>query len=103
MKQRVRSEIKKEDTWDLTYIFKDEKEFNKIFKETKEEIKKVSEFKGKILLNSNCLLSFLEYSDNTERKLYKLYYYAHLELDTDTTNTNSQAKEGKDRFSFVFL
>ena len=95
MKQKLRTEIKEEDTWDLTYIFKDEKEFNKTFKEAQEEIKKVGEFKGKLLLNSNSLLSFLEYSDNIERKLYKLYYYTHLDLDTDTTNTNSQAKEGK--------
>ena len=95
MRQRLRNEIKEEYTWDLTYIFKDENEFNKSFDEAKEEIKKVSSFKGKLLENSDSLLSYLEYSDEIERKLYKLYYYAHLNLDTDTTNTISQAKEGK--------
>ena len=95
MKQKLRSEIKEESTWDLTYIFKDEKEFNKAFKETKEEIKKVSSYKGKLLKDSKSLLSYLEYSDDIERKLYKLYYYTHLNLDTDTTNTTSQANEGK--------
>lgn len=95
MKQKLRSEIKEEDTWDLTYIFKDEKEFNKTFKEAQEEIKEVSNYKGHLLNSSKELLNYLEYSDNIERKLYKLYYYAHLNLDTDTTNTTSQAKEGK--------
>ena len=94
MKQRLRSEIKEEDTWDLTYIFKNDDEFNKSLEEAKNEIKKVSEFKDKILNNSETLLSFLEYSDEIERKLYKLYYYAHLSLDVDTTNTKSQTKEG---------
>ena len=95
MKQKLRDEINIEDTWDLTYIFKSEEEFNKAYEEAKEEINKVSSFKGKLLNSSNDLLEYLEYSDNMERKLYKLYYYAHLNLDTDTSNTNSQAKEGK--------
>lgn len=95
MKQKLRDEIDTKDTWDLTYIFKDEEEFNKIYEEVKEEIKKVSAFKGKLLDSSDSLLTFLEYSDNVERKLYKLYYYAHLNLDTDTANTFAQAREGK--------
>ena len=95
MKQRKRSEIKEEDTWDLTYIFKDEDEFKKCFENTKEEIKEISSYKGKILKDSDTLLSYLEYDDDIERKLYKLYYYAHLSLDVDTTNTTSQEREGK--------
>ena len=95
MKQRKRSEIDVKDTWDLTYIFKDEDEFNKCLKDAYEDIKKITSYKGKILNNSDTLLSYLEYSDMIERKLYKLYYYAHLNLDVDTTNTISQEREGK--------
>ena len=95
MKQKTRDAIDIKDTWDLTYIFKSEEEFNKVLNEARDEIKKVSSFKGKLLSNSDSLLTYLEYSDNMERKLYKLYYYAHLNLDTDTANTNSQEREGK--------
>ena len=95
MKQKLRDEIDIKDTWDLTYIFKDENEFEKMYEETKKEIEKVSSFKGKLLASSDSLLKFLDYSDNIERKLYKLYYYAHLNLDTDTANTASQAREGR--------
>ncbi len=95
MKQKLRSEINEKDTWDLTYIFKTEADFNKCLEETKQELPKVLEYKGKLLQDSNTLLSFLEYSDEIERKLYKLYYYAHLNLDVDTTNTKSQEREGK--------
>ena len=95
MKQKKRSEIDIKDTWDLTYIFKDEDEFNKVYKEASEEIKKVSMYRGKLLENSNTLLEYLEYSDTMERKLYRLYYYAHLNFDVDTANTVSQEREGK--------
>lgn len=95
MKQKLRSEIKLEDTWDLTHIFKNDEEFNSSLSGAKEEIKKISEYKGRILESDSTLLSFLELSDDVERKLYKLYYYAHLNLDVDTTNTKYQEMEGK--------
>ena len=71
MKQKIRSEIKEEDTWDLSLIFKDEKEFNKSLNETKKEITKLTSFKGQLLSNAKTLLDFLEISDDIERKLYK--------------------------------
>ena len=95
MKQKNRSEIKLEDTWDLTYIFKDKEDFFKALEEVKPLLSKVSNYKGKLLESDKTLLSFLEFSDEIERKLYKLYYYAHLSLDVDTTNTSSQEMEGK--------
>ena len=95
MKQKIRSEIKEEDTWDLSLIFKDEKEFNNSLNEVKKDITKLTSFKGQLLSNAKTLLDFLEISDDIERKLYKLYYYAHLNLDVDTTNTKYQEMEGK--------
>ena len=95
MKQKKRSEIKVEDTWDLTYIFKDRDDFFKALDEVKPLLSKVLDYKGKLLESDKSLLSFLEFSDEIERKIYKLYYYAHLSLDVDTTNTISQEMEGK--------
>ena len=95
MKQKKRSEININDTWDLTYIFKNDNEFNKSLNEVNDLINNVENYKGKILNSSDSLLSFLEFSDDIERKLYKLYYYAHLSLDVDTTNTKYQEMEGK--------
>ena len=95
MKQKKRSEIDIDDTWDLTLIFKDEDEFNKALDDAKNEIKKIKDYEGKILESSDTLLSFLELTDDIERKLHKLYYYAHLNLDVDTTSTHYQEMEGK--------
>ena len=94
IKQKERCEIEKEYTWDLTKIFKNNDEYIKSLNDVRGEIGKITSFKGKILESSETLLSFLELSDELERKLYKLYYYAHLKLDEDTTNTTSQELEG---------
>lgn len=95
MKQKKRDEIKLEDTWDLTYIYKNDDEFYDELKKVSESIDVVSKYRGKILESAKTLLNFLQESDELERKLYKLYYYAHLKLDQDTTNTFYQAMEGK--------
>ena len=94
IKQKERCEIEEEYTWDLTKIFKNNDEYIKSLNDVRGEIGKITSFKGKILESSETLLSFLELSDELERKLYKLYYYAHLKLDEDTTNTTSQELEG---------
>ena len=95
MKQRKRDEIKIEDTWDLTYIYKTDDEFYSDLKKVSESIEVVSKYRNKLLESAKTLLDFLKTSDEAERKLYKLYYYAHLKLDQDTTNTCYQAMEGK--------
>lgn len=94
IKQKERCEIEEEYTWDLTKIFKNNDEYIKSLNDVRGEIGKITSFKGKILESSETLLSFLELSDELERKLYKLYYYVHLKLDEDTTNTTSQELEG---------
>lgn len=94
IKQKERCEIEEEYTWDLTKIFKNNDEYIKSLNDVRGEIGKITSFKEKILESSETLLSFLELSDELERKLYKLYYYAHLKLDEDTTNTTSQELEG---------
>ena len=95
MKQKLRSEIEEKDKWDLTLIFKNEEEFNKTLNEAKNEIEKISSYKGKLLESSDSLLSCFEFSDYIERKLDKLYMYAHLDLDSDTTNTFAQTRNEK--------
>ena len=94
-KQKERNDIKLEDTWDLTLIFKSDEDFYNELKKVEENISLITKYQGHILDNSNNLLSFLKQSDNDERSLYKLYYYAHLKLDQDTANTTYQEMEGK--------
>lgn len=94
-KQRKREEIEEQYTWDLTTIFKSDEEFLEELENAKKEIKKVENFRGKITLSASNLLSYLQFSDALERKLYKLFYYANLKFDSDTTNGESQKLKGK--------
>ena len=88
-KQQTRSMIDDNYKWDLTFIYKNEEDFNEDLEKAKEEIKKVSNFKD-LLSSSKRLLEYIEYDEQTERLLYKLYYYAHLNYDSETINTKYQ-------------
>lgn len=94
MKQKKRSEINIQDTWDLTPIFKTKEEFLSSYKKFEEDYLTILKYKNHILDSSKTLLEFLELSDELERKLYKLYYYAHLNFDVDTTNNEAQKMLG---------
>lgn len=88
-KQKLRSELDDNYKWDLSLIYKSEEDFNNDLKIAAEEIKKVVDFKD-LLSSSSRLLEYIEYDEKTERLLYKLYYYAHLNHDSDTTDTKYQ-------------
>lgn len=94
-RQKTRSEIEEKYKWDLTPIYKDVDSWYEDYDLALKEIKKVLEFKGNIVKNAKNLLDYIEFSTNLERKLYKLYYYAHLNFDSDTTNDEYQKMNGK--------
>lgn len=93
-KQRTRDEIEEKYKWDLTTIYKSDEEFNKELKNVKEELEKVTNYKGNIVNSSKNLYTYLTESDALERRLYKLYYYAHLNFDSETTNPKIQELQG---------
>lgn len=94
-RQKTRSEIEEKYKWDLTPIYKDVDSWYEDYDLVAKEIKKVLDFKGNIVKNAKNLLDYIEFSMNLERRLYKLYYYAHLNFDSDTTNDEYQKMNGK--------
>lgn len=94
-KQRTRQEIEEQYKWDLTTIFKNDHEFNSELEIVKKEIEKLKDYKGKIVKSAENLYEYLTKSDVIERRMYKLYYYAHLKHDEDTTNPKYQELLGK--------
>ena len=89
-RQKTRNEIDEKYKWDLTTIFKTEKEFLDFYDVVKAEINKVDNYKNRLTESADKLYEYLEFSDNLERRLNKLYYYAHLKFDEETTLVNSQ-------------
>ena len=93
--QRKREEIEEKYTWDLSYIYKKDSDWQNDFNKVSKEIKQISNFKGILVSNAKNLLDYLNLSCLLERKLYKLYYYANLKHDQDTTNSKYQEMLGK--------
>ena len=93
--QRRREEIEEKYTWDLSYIYKKDSDWQNDFNKVSKEIKQISNFKGILVSNAKNLLNYLNLSCLLERKLYKLYYYANLKHDQDTTNSKYQEMLGK--------
>ena len=90
-KEKNRSEIDVKDTWDLSKIFKTDKEFEEAFGSIDELVNKVVSFKGKIMESSDSLYNFYKSYEKMDRLLTKLFMYASLNRDADTTNTKNQA------------
>lgn len=93
--QKLRSEIDEKYKWDLSPIYKCDEDWYKDLEVVSKEVEKVLNYKGKIVSSADNLLEYLQFSIALERKLYKLYYYAHLNFDADTTNDNYQQMNGK--------
>ena len=93
--QKTRDEIDVKYTWDLTLIYKTDEEFLKDYEKVSKEVNDISKYQGILVKNASNLLGYLKLSNELERKLYKLYYYANLKNDQDTTNTKYQEFLGK--------
>lgn len=90
MKEQIeRSAVNDEFKWDLTPIYPDDETWYKDLEVAKEAIKNVSNYTN-LLDSASNLLEYITYDQKTERLLYKLYYYAHLNSDADTTDTKYQ-------------
>ena len=89
IKEKLRSEIKEEDKWDLTGLYKTEDEWNKDYDELQGLISKFDDFKGK-LNNSKDILKYFEFNNEVNLKLENVCVYTYLKFDEDTTNTHFQ-------------
>ena len=94
-KQKTRSEIDKNYQWDLSTIYGSIDEWNKEYISTKDKLPSLTKYKGSLLKDANTLLEFLNLDTEINRKLDKLFSYAHLLNDEDITNTKNQELFGK--------
>lgn len=76
--------------WDLTYLFKDEQEFEKAFNESKEMVQKLASFKGKLGCEED-FVAYLKLSKEAELKFSKVYLYSHLRSDLNKKDMTSAA------------
>jgi len=93
-KEKLREEIENENKWDLTLMYKNDKELEQEIKLLDEYKNKIMSYKGKILDSANNLYEVMKlYYDGSEYAR-RLMLYASLKYDEDTTNNESQELKG---------
>ena len=90
-----RSEVKKEDTWDVESIYRSIKDWQEDYEDCRSKITNLEEQKDSFLKDSKHFKDFILLSDKVERQLDKIYVYANLRNNEDTTNTTYQELLGK--------
>ena len=95
IKLPLRSEVKLEDTWDLTTIFESNDKWEETFKYLEDNHHKALDFKGKLASSADTLYQAISFVEDLSIKLGKAYVYVHLIFDTDTTNPASQAMNAR--------
>ena len=90
-----RSDVRVEDTWDLSKLFSSVSEFNNTYDMVKAEIEDFIKYKDYDLTNKNDLLEVMDKSYEIERVLDRLSAYTSLLFDEDTTNSESLSLKGR--------
>lgn len=93
-KEILRSEQKKENTWDLEKIYPSINDYQQDYNTVKSLMNNISSYKNHILDSSKSLLELLELDQKTERIISKMANYAYRKYDEDLSNTNSQELVG---------
>ena len=83
MAQKERSEIDDKYKWNVYDLYKNDAEWTNCKNSLAEQMKQISDFKGKLANNASELLSFFDFSSNISKQMNQLYIYASLQKDQD--------------------
>ena len=92
---KKREEIDNQFKWDLTTIFKTEKEFLNSIEEVKELIQKFKSYQNHVMDNGKTLYHVLKDELEILRRVDKIYCYANHKSDEDVSNNHNQELVGK--------
>ncbi len=100
-KVMTRDEVPVELTWDLSKMYKNEKEFNADFDKLMPMCAELEKLQGHLLDSPQNLLKGIELSDDLSRLGEKLYVYAHLKSDENTSDNPNRARMDKISAAFA--
>ena len=89
-----RKEQKKEDTWDLSLLVKDDKTWEKEMKKLRKAFRKAPSFKGTLLSSSDSLYNALMYIKETSILSERVGNWAFLSYEADSTDQDVQRRLG---------
>ena len=88
-----REDVAENRKWDLSSLFKSEKDYDDLSVKVAEKLKEISAYEGK--LDENNALACLRLSSEIGRALERLYVYANLIKDENTADPVAQARAEK--------
>ncbi|MEG2322567.1 MAG: oligoendopeptidase F [Bacilli bacterium] len=95
IKEKKRSEIALESKWDLSTIYKGEKDVNDDIKKAQLLLDDIKKYTNKIMDSSSNLLELIKKDLELDELFSKIYVYACMKLDEDMTNSFYQSLKGK--------
>ncbi|HLQ71862.1 MAG TPA: M3 family metallopeptidase, partial [Bacillota bacterium] len=91
----IRSDVPVEQTWDLTDLFSTHEEWTKELEALKDDISKITGYKGTLESNAKTLLDCLEALSSYEERLIRVATYANLRSSADGSNPDNQRDMAK--------
>ncbi len=90
-KQRLRAEIPRENTWDLTHLYPSDQAWEEAGNQLKDSPARIAAYRGRLGQDGRQLLELLRLEDALALEFQRLSGYANRKLDEDTTNGTYQA------------
>jgi oligoendopeptidase F len=90
-----RADVFPEDTWDLSKLFKNDKECEKVLEEYEKAVEKISAFRGTLGKSAECLGAYLDFSRDLGILEERIGYYADLRQTEDEGNPAARTLSGK--------
>ncbi|MBQ7882163.1 MAG: oligoendopeptidase F [Treponema sp.] len=97
----LRSEVSEKDKWDLSTLYKSDKDWEIALESIPSLIENLVAFKGKLAENSNNLLNALKAYESLFLTAESVYNYASLKHTADESDTVAQEQEGRAMMNYV--
>ena len=96
-----RKDVKKEDKWDLSSIFKSTDEWEAALASIETKTQAAAEFKGKLGESSGSLLNALKAYENVLLQMECVYHFASLEHEADEDDTSATDRYGRAAMAYT--
>jgi len=91
----VRTDVRPEDTWDLTPLYLDDTAWEADFQLLQSEYPKIADFRGRLGESAEVLLQALEFEKTVDQRIERLNQYAALRVTEDSANSAALAREAR--------
>jgi oligoendopeptidase F len=92
---KIRSEVKEEDTWDLSPLFQDDAAWEAEFASLASRYPGVGSFRSTLAVSAKNLLDLLEFEKSLDRSSERLGQYSGLRLSEDSSDATALDREGR--------